>query len=271
MVKRLEIGFVQSDLEVVGYSERDLYYKIKCKRCGSLREVWHYNVLRLKSCSSCAHAKDTRRTIGGKTTKEYAAYAAMIARIFQTMPSWKKRCENTIYDGMEIETSWTGQNGFDNFYRDIGPAFEGAYLDREDNSKGYIKGNVRWATASESNKNKRNAALLTAFGKTQNIVDWSKETELSEACIRNRINVLGWDPEKTLSIQADHKNKTVVSKNAVIIEAFGKKQTVTEWSRETGINHGTLDRRLHLLFWPIEKALTTPVRKIVRKNSGFET
>lgn len=44
---------------------------------------------------------------------------------------------------------------------------------------------------------------------------------------------------------------------------FGaRSQTLAQWARETGINHSALERRLNLLGWSVERALTTPVRKM---------
>lgn len=41
----------------------------------------------------------------------------------------------------------------------------------------------------------------------------------------------------------------------------GKVLTLPEWSTETGIGFATLRSRIYLYEWPIEKALTTPVKK----------
>lgn len=148
-----------------------------------------------------------RVTVQGKVTKEYVAYKSMIARCQQTMPSWKKKYGGTVYDGMEIEEAWLAPNGFEIFYVDLGPAFEGAYIDRIDNSKGYVRGNVKWSTTSESNMNKRNARLITAFGKTQNLAEWSRETGLREECIARRLTKYGYSPEKALTTAVGESNR----------------------------------------------------------------
>jgi len=41
----------------------------------------------------------------------------------------------------------------------------------------------------------------------------------------------------------------------------GKVQCRTDWAREYGMSYQTLGYRLDILGWPLEKALTTPVRK----------
>jgi len=40
-----------------------------------------------------------------------------------------------------------------------------------------------------------------------------------------------------------------------------KTQCVSEWAEEIGIEYGTLSRRINAYGWPIERALTEPVRK----------
>ena len=41
----------------------------------------------------------------------------------------------------------------------------------------------------------------------------------------------------------------------------GDVKTLSQWSRHLGINLGTLNKRIFINHWDIEKAFTTPVRK----------
>ncbi len=45
-----------------------------------------------------------------------------------------------------------------------------------------------------------------------------------------------------------------------VLELFGRKQLVSEWIEELGIKQPTLNARLNTYGWPIERALTEPVR-----------
>lgn len=49
-------------------------------------------------------------------------------------------------------------------------------------------------------------------------------------------------------------------RNNHYVEFRGKRQTLTQWSRETGISVHALHTRLDELSWDVEKALTTPVK-----------
>lgn len=136
----------------------------------------------------------------GKRRKEYNAWGAVNARCRQTAPSWKERYEDTRYAGMEIDEAWIGEFGFTNFFNDVGPApTAGHVLDRIDNEKGYIRGNVRWANKTLSNQNKGNTTLVTAWGKTQTVQEWADETGISSTAIRRRIKLLGWSVEDAVS------------------------------------------------------------------------
>lgn len=64
----------------------------------------------------------------------------------QRLPSWPN------YGGRGIEFRF---NSFDEFYNHIGPRPVGYTLDRIDNNGHYEIGNIRWATRSEQNLNKR--------------------------------------------------------------------------------------------------------------------
>lgn len=52
----------------------------------------------------------------------------------------------------------------------------------------------------------------------------------------------------------------------VFITFKGETHTVAEWSEITGINNKVILERINILHWDVEKALTTPVRKI--KKAG---
>jgi hypothetical protein len=80
----------------------------------------------------------------------------------------KRRCTNPRdpkwedYGGRGITMYTLWLISFDDFYKHIGPRPDGHVLDREDNDKGYVPGNVRWVTYAVSNINRRNKRKLNA-------------------------------------------------------------------------------------------------------------
>lgn len=61
--------------------------------------------------------------------------------------------------GIEVCERWSGIDGFDNFYEDMGDKPRGATLDRIDVNKNYSPDNCRWASSSVQNINKRSASV----------------------------------------------------------------------------------------------------------------
>jgi hypothetical protein len=60
----------------------------------------------------------------------------------------------------------------------------------------------------------------------------------------------------TQPVQAGNK------RNNHLITFNGETHHLAMWAREVGISEDCLERRLNLLKWPIERALTTPARKL---------
>lgn len=117
---------------------------------------------------------------------------------YQSYKQAKGRCENpnnpsySDYGGRGIQFRYTR---FEEFLEDLGICPPGKTLDRfPDNDGHYEKGNCRWATPEEQNNNKRTNVLITAFGRTQTAIQWSRETGINEATIRQRFRV-GWPSE----------------------------------------------------------------------------
>jgi hypothetical protein len=74
-----------------------------------------------------------------------------------------QRCDNPknrsyrYYGGRGITVCdrWSGEDGYDNFLKDMGQRPKGLEIDRIDVNKGYCKENCRWVTRTENNQNKR--------------------------------------------------------------------------------------------------------------------
>jgi hypothetical protein len=91
------------------------------------------------------HEVHTKHAMHG--TPEYMAYHSAKARC--TRP--ELRCWLN-YGGRGIKFLF---ESFEQFYAELGPRPAGKTLDRRDNDGHYEPGNVRWATRSEQEKNKR--------------------------------------------------------------------------------------------------------------------
>lgn len=82
-------------------------------------------------------------------------WRSMLIRVTYNAP--KHLHKHYADKGIKICDSWTGENGFINFLRDMGPRPSKAYsLDRKDNDGNYEPGNCRWATIHQQNSNRSN-------------------------------------------------------------------------------------------------------------------
>lgn len=130
---------------------------------------------------------------GGKTSKEYNAWANMIARCENPKYRWFYRYGGR---GIRICSAWRGS--FSTFLTDMGTCPANLTLDRIDNDGDYEPSNCRWATCSQQARNRRDSGFLTAFGKTKSYYEWSAETGLSVDTLKDRKHK-GWEAERILS------------------------------------------------------------------------
>ena len=128
-------------------------------------------------------------------------------------------------------------------------------IDRIDNNKGYSPENCRWVTEDEQHRNRSDNHTLTFDDRTQCVSDWANEVGIKRNTIYERLN-RGWSVRDALTKPL--KDKTYVFN--------GEEKTLKEWSEELNINFHTLESRIYNSKWCINKALTTPIRKYVKKD-----
>jgi hypothetical protein len=154
---------------------------------------------RTKSCGAIGH-----RPAKYALRKDYKGHGH--ATIRGTWGRMIQRCTNPkshnypMYGGRGIKVCERWRN-LSNFVADMGARPSPQHsIDRYPDKNGdYEPGNVRWATPTEQANNTRSNRLLTAFGKTQTVAEWGRETGLGHDIIEQRVRTLRWSAEKAIT------------------------------------------------------------------------
>lgn len=152
-----------------------------------------------KSCG-CLRTKH-----GGEGSPLYRVWHGIKVRCFNpNSPAFKD------YGGRGITVCSEWLNDFAAF-RDW--AIENGYraglsIDRIDNDGPYSPDNCRWATTEEQANNRRSNHLVSHNGETHTLSEWSRLTGIPRTILRNRLNILNWSVEKSLTTPVNvHKSR----------------------------------------------------------------
>lgn len=176
-------------------------FKCRCD-CGKIKSVPGSYLLKSRQPSCGCKRYDALMTSNtthgasrpGKVKSEYRTWSGMIQRCHNpNNPAFE------YYGGRGIEV-WEGwRSDFLAFYEYIGPKPSSRHsVDRIDNSKGYVPGNVRWATNAEQSRNRRANHVITFQEITKCVADWERDIGLYPGAIHYRLEH-GWSIERALS------------------------------------------------------------------------
>jgi hypothetical protein len=173
-------------------------WRCRCE-CGSETISTAHNLTsgRSKSCGCLSREMFRARgtTHGLCRSPEYGIWNAM-----------RQRCENPNNKsfprygakGITVCQRWT--ESFESFLADMGPRPSPSHsLDRVDGTRGYEPSNVRWATMTEQNRNRKDNRILTHNGESHSLAEWSERTGISDSAIRTRLRK-GWTVDDALTI-----------------------------------------------------------------------
>lgn len=176
--------------------------------CGNKRIAKHHKLRSglITSCLSCGRKRQIKsaQTHGlSHTSHEYTCWCAMRRRC--TSPSDK------LYPryggaGISVCEQWAS---FVQFLADMGPSPTPRHsLDRyPDGTGNYEPGNVRWATYTEQNRNRKNTIWLTVDGVTRCFSEHCSYFGIHKSTAINRLKK-GWAPDQIFGLAAHPDSRT---------------------------------------------------------------
>ncbi|GAA0265129.1 hypothetical protein GCM10008922_25250 [Faecalicatena contorta] len=150
-------------------------------------------------CYQRDRAREAQLKHGMANTKIYYVWKDIIQRCSNAN---SKSYSNYGHRGISVCDDWLGTNGFEKFYQwalDNGYR-EGLEIDRIKNNGNYEPSNCRWATKIQQANNKRNNIVIKHNEKEMTVSQWARELGIDDKKIRQRIQKLGWDNEKSIMV-----------------------------------------------------------------------
>lgn len=170
--------------------------------CGTVKRVVT-EYLRSGHTTSCGCYQKEKRAAGnpkhgGKRTRLYSIWCGIKNRCYNPKnPSYPRYGGR----GILLHDEW---HDFAAFRAAVGDPPEGTTIDRIDTNKGYIPGNVRWASRVRQGRNTRFNRMETYQGKTMCLADWAETFRIPYGTLLHRMHrgrtfqeaiEMGWDSD----------------------------------------------------------------------------
>ena len=134
-------------------------------------------------------------------------YTKKLARLNNSYWAMVYRCNKPSHQaykryggaGIKVCRRWLGKDGFRNFCFDMGQRPEGKSLDRIKNHLGYCKGNCKWSTSSEQNRNTKATVYLVFRGARHPMIYWANLFGIHKCTLWARLNRDGMTVERALT------------------------------------------------------------------------
>lgn len=128
--------------------------------------------------------------------------------LYRTWLQIKQRCFSVKhaaypdYGGRGITLYEPWRKDYAAFERDIeaeiGPKPQRMSIDRINNDGNYEPGNLRWATQTEQNRNRRVTIFMELNGERRPLAEWADLAGIRQSTVSQRVSVYGWPLDEAL-------------------------------------------------------------------------
>lgn len=140
--------------------------------CGASTEA-DLNYVRFLNITSCGCVKS--EIVAAKNRKHGQAVSGQMTGAYRSFQAMHQRVKaNPAYSNVAICDRWSGDDGFENFYTDMGDRPRGQTIERIDNLGIYEPSNCKWATHLEQAQNMSQTIHVTINGETHSINEWCR-------------------------------------------------------------------------------------------------
>lgn len=188
-------------------SGRKTYWLCQCD-CGNLKEVRSDGLKVIRSCGCLKKEQDKINLTANHSHKDSHTV------LHNTWIRMKQRCENpenSRYEryggrGITVSDEWQNYPTFRKWSLDNGFSPE-LTIERIDNDKSYEPDNCKWIPFSEQANNRKNTIWIEYKGRTQNLMQWCNELNLSYKTINQRFKRGKRAPELFEPIKTQYRGK----------------------------------------------------------------
>ena len=180
-------------------NRHECHWLCKCD-CGNEKTV-SGNKLRSGNTKSCGCMQ--KEFLDGRLRRKHGLTNT---KLYATWENMKHRCNdpnNWMYPnyggrGIKVCEEWLDSSTFFEWALSHGYE-EGLSIERINVNGNYEPSNCKWVPIEEQYLNRTDSHFVTAFGKTQTISEWAKESGLKYDTIERRLNQYGWDAERAVT------------------------------------------------------------------------
>lgn len=153
-----------------------------------------------QSCGRMCGLRDNASTHGEWKTPLHRAWQNMLERCRYAKSGYPQR-------GITFHPPWKDYVVFRQYIlQHLGQRPDGCTLDRINNARGYVPGNVQWATFKEQQRNRSDNKIITANGESLCVAEWAERTGITAETIRARLRY-GWSGEDAVTLPPERGRK----------------------------------------------------------------